>query len=142
MAIMKDYGLSLLKALVSFIVLIAIVNLVRNTEWKLLLNYYLISNYIMLYPFNQRFLEKKSEGVQENDEQVHSRTRRNQKLEPKEDLNGSGDTMSRVKTVQTAKNDPRDFLMNIGLSFVKYVFLIVSAPVIFMQSFLLGKNLL
>ncbi|WP_057737990.1 hypothetical protein [Liquorilactobacillus uvarum] len=142
MAIMKDYGLSLLKALVSFIVLIAIVNLVRNTDWKLLLNYYLISNYIMLYPFNQRFLEKKSIDIQESDDQIPSRTRKNQKLESKENLNDGGDTMSRVKTVQTTKNDPRDFLMNAGLSFMKYVFLIVSAPVIFMQSFLLGKNLL
>ncbi|KRL36773.1 hypothetical protein FD20_GL001075 [Liquorilactobacillus uvarum DSM 19971] len=96
----------------------------------------------MLYPFNQRFLEKKSIDIQESDDQIPSRTRKNQKLESKENLNDGGDTMSRVKTVQTTKNDPRDFLMNAGLSFMKYVFLIVSAPVIFMQSFLLGKNLL
>ncbi|KRM96671.1 hypothetical protein FC19_GL000969 [Liquorilactobacillus aquaticus DSM 21051] len=141
MNIMKEYGISLLKALVSFIVLLALVNLIKNTNWELLLNYYLISNYIMLYPFNQRFLEKKSVDIRENDEKL-SRTRKSKDSGPRVDSNEEQDTMSRVKNVQTIKNDPRDLLMNTGLSFIKYVFLIICAPVIFMQFYLLGKNIL
>ncbi|GAJ25169.1 hypothetical protein JCM15457_23 [Liquorilactobacillus sucicola DSM 21376 = JCM 15457] len=139
MNIMKEYGLSLVKALGSFIVLLLLLNLVKNTEWKLLLNYYLISNYIMLYPFNQRFFEKKEGQKEEATEQL-SRTQRKNYTESDHAAEEEPKTMSRAKAAQANKNDPRELLLSIGLSFVKYVFLIICAPIIFMQYYLLGKD--
>lgn len=47
------YLKTLLSGLVALIALLAVVNLAPTKEWQLVLNYFLISNYLLFYPANQ-----------------------------------------------------------------------------------------
>lgn len=48
----KYYSVSLLKGLVPLIILLAIGNLWSAPNWRLLINYYLILNFLTFYPYN------------------------------------------------------------------------------------------
>ncbi|KRL03151.1 hypothetical protein [Liquorilactobacillus capillatus] len=139
MDIMKEYGLSLLKGLGSFVILVALANLVKSADWRLLLNYYLLSNYIMLYPFNQRSFKEKRIKDKELTESL-SRTQRKKGMVSETGTIEEATPLSRVATTRINKNDPREALLRMGFSLMKYTFLIVCAPLIFMQAYLLGKS--
>lgn len=48
----KYYSISLLKGLAPLIILLAIGNLIGPSNWRLLINYYLILNFLTFYPYN------------------------------------------------------------------------------------------
>ena len=73
----KYYSISLLKGLVPLIILLAVGNLLSTPNWKLLINYYLILNFLTFYPYNLElngFNQKKSQKIK-NDETITPQSR-------------------------------------------------------------------
>ncbi|MFT8837585.1 hypothetical protein [Liquorilactobacillus satsumensis] len=135
----KQYGSILLRGGLSFAILLAGVQLISSSSWKLLLDYYLVSNFVMLYPFNMsREKGEKSDNLNEISETA-TLSRRGKIKEEHTELTDTANELRRKQHPQK-KNDLRELLLDFALNFLKYAFLQICAPVIFMQNLLLDEK--
>ncbi|EJF00939.1 hypothetical protein [Liquorilactobacillus mali] len=132
------YSRILINSLVSFVILLALAQLVIPTSWKLVLDYYLISNFLLLNPCNMMHIGAKEDVNVTAD--TMSRTKRTvEKTETPEEADATDQMLKRSKRRAAQENDTRDILLNSFLSFMKHCFLIIAAPVIFMQKLLINN---
>lgn len=132
------YSKILINSLASFLILLALAQLIIPTSWKLLVDYYLISNFLLLNPFNMMGVEVKEDTKIITD----SMSRTKKTIEEPENVVESETTdqmLKRSKRKTSQENDTRDILLNFFLSFTKHCFLLIAAPIIFMQRMLLGN---
>ncbi|KRL04947.1 hypothetical protein [Liquorilactobacillus oeni] len=124
---LKRYGKFLLHGALAFIFLLAVVQLFVHSSWKLMLEYYLVSNFLMLFPFN----ESKREGLETAaKEEKRGHFQRSSRMP-----HSSESLLSRQQRLQK-ETDLRTVLLDFFVQFIKYIFLQLCAPVIFMQQFL------
>ncbi|MDN7145247.1 hypothetical protein QS460_04820 [Liquorilactobacillus mali] len=136
------YSRILINSSVSFVILLALAQLVIPTSWKLVLDYYLISNFLLLNPFNMMNIGVKEDINVAAD--TMSRTKRSaekttESSETPEESVVTDQMLKRSKRRAAQENDTRDILLNSFLSFMKHCFLLIAAPVIFMQKLLINN---
>lgn len=131
MANFGKYGKALINSICSFIVLFALVQLIAAYNWKLVLDYYLVSNFLLLNPFNMMNIEIKKD--KEVISEVMSRTNKEFTSLQQEEQR-----MKRSQRNNNRENDSRDILLNFFLSFMKHCFFIILAPVIFLQKVIMN----
>ncbi|MDC7952366.1 hypothetical protein [Liquorilactobacillus mali] len=136
------YSRILINSLVSFVILLALAQLVIPTSWKLVLDYYLISNFLLLNPCNMMNIGAKEDVNVTAD--TMSRTKRTvektaERTETPEEADVTDQMLKRSKRRAAQENDTRDILLNSFLSFMKHCFLIIAAPIIFMQKLLINN---
>ncbi|MDN2452827.1 hypothetical protein [Lactobacillus sp. UCMA15818] len=132
------YSRVLVKSSISFVILLVLAQLIVPISWKLLLDYYLISNFLLLNPFNIMNIGLKGEAQVVDD--TMSRTKRT--VEETEEIEGTEaaeQMLQRSKRKTVKENDTRDILLNSFLSFMKHCFLLIAAPIIFMQKLLIDS---
>lgn len=130
----KRYIISLEHGLASFIVLIALVNLIDFANWQLLLNYFLISNFFLFFPYNRELAfreQKKYYGENDNEDSHQRRT-----PSRREDDEMLAYTME-VDADKRSKNQS-DALTALVTGFARNCLMIVIAPLVFLYTYLMS----
>lgn len=130
----KRYIISLEHGLASFIVLIALVNLINFANWQLLLNYFLISNFFLFFPYNRElaFREQKKYYGESDDEGSQQRRTPSRR----EDDEMLAYTME-VDADKRSRNQS-DALTTLVTGFARNCLMIVIAPLVFLYTYLMS----
>lgn len=155
---LRQYSRSLLSALAAVIALLAVVNLVDFANWRLLLNYFLISNFLLFYPYNYLNAHQQapaatpeplsaSEAAGEGEAEASAGLSRRRRT-PEQ----GSTTVTAYRTAQTgpdtlrsrrtseqpmlAKEKSREYLTDICVKFARSCLLLILAPAIFLKTML------
>ncbi|MFT8938111.1 hypothetical protein [Liquorilactobacillus sp.] len=102
------YSRVLVKSSISFVILLVLAQLIIPISWKLLLDYYLISNFLLLNPFNIMNIGLKGEAQVVDD--TMSRTKRTVKeTEEIEGTEAAEQMLQRSKRKTVKENDTQIF---------------------------------
>ncbi|MFT9191519.1 MAG: hypothetical protein ABF470_11055 [Liquorilactobacillus sp.] len=102
------YSRVLVKSSISFVILLVLAQLIIPISWKLLLDYYLISNFLLLNPFNIMNIGLKGEAQVVDD--TMSRTKRTVKeAEEIEGTEAAEQMLQRSKRKTVKENDTQIF---------------------------------
>ena len=142
MKTLKLYGVALLRVLAPFIVLMAIAVIMNTDSWKYLIEYFLVSNFFLFFPYiflkyrNDKLKKMKYvdeiDDSEENEDEIKYRRRSNRR-EDKDWLETAEDRDNAFRESST------HYLIVLVYGFVKYTILLVGAPIIFLY-YMLFKN--
>ncbi|MBD5069978.1 MAG: hypothetical protein HDT50_07390 [Lactobacillus sp.] len=120
--------MTLLEGAVSALFLLVLCRFIPTENWRLLLYYYVISNYLMLYPYNQ---ENKSKAPQVIAQEETSKD--DQQVDVESEAEDQPLRRSRKRTKQQLDTE---LLNNLLKSFALTCVDLVLAPFYFMRSYL------
>lgn len=136
------YLKTLLSGLVALIALLAVVNLAPTKEWQLVLNYFLISNYLLFYPANQmaKLTAKPTASADDTDDAADTNSlRRRQTRRFRRD--DSPMQRSGNDGVVLQKDQSTQLITELCVWFAKGCGLLLIAPVLFFKQMVFDEEI-
>ena len=128
----KRYGRSLLHAALPVVILLALVNLLDTAAYRYVLNYFIMSNYLFFFPFNEEQNWQQEQATVTSHQEPLRRAREEYQLE----MDSDSEPMTRSR----AEAQERSIVLSdLFIQLARNALLVIVAPIVFLYHYL-GKN--
>ena len=128
----KRYGRFLLHAALPVVILFALVNLLDTAAYRYVLNYFIMSNYLFFFPFNEEQNWQQEQATVTSHQETLRRAREEYQLE----MDSDSEPMTRSR----AEAQERSIVLSdLFIQLVRNALLVIVAPIVFLYHYL-GKN--
>ncbi|WP_283590028.1 hypothetical protein [Ligilactobacillus saerimneri] len=128
----KRYGRFLLHAALPVVILLALVNLLDTAAYRYVLNYFIMSNYLFFFPFNEEQNWQQEQATVTSHQETLRRAREEYQL--KMDSDSEPMTRSRAEAQERSI-----VLSDLFIQLARNALLVIVAPIVFLYHYL-GKN--